>query len=318
MKKNIPCVLIALIILPFTVKAQHINDGSPLDSTTIRLNNDSIPNFIPDTAATPLWQIGRTHKTFFTTDTTAISMMTDTLHQYPVNANNWFIIKIPGGFNVIVDFWHKCQTDATHAGGIVEFSSDHGLSWQNIKGACNVDSFSFATGILTDNFYTFNDTLLTGEPSFTGTSGSTSRYSRFQFFQGFPVKPSGSSGCTLFADSFYVRFRFVSDSTTDSLAGWKIDSIKIEQDDYGGGAVTKMNHRIELHAYPNPSTNGLFTFPALANEHQFNIEVYNAMGARILKMPYQHSLDLSPYTHGLYYYKVTNGSEYYSGRLLIE
>lgn len=301
-----------------TSQAQVI-DGAPLDSTIIRFTTGSIPNFIPDTAATPLWQIGHSHKLFFGDSTGVTRIMTDTLRPYPVNANNWFTIKVLRGFNQIIDFWHRYQTDSTRDGGTVEFSIDHGVIWQNMKGPCNSDSIFSDPGIFTTNFYTFNDTLASGTQAFTGTKSST-QYSRFQFFVGFPIGPlsGGSSGCDFrSADTIYVRFRFISDSVPDTMAGWIIDSIKIEQDDYGSGIVN-INNQKSLNVYPNPSYDGSFTFPALVNEQNYKIEVYDAMGEKILKIPYTQSLELNHCPPGLYFYRVTGATGYYSGRLLIE
>ena len=311
-------LLFAILILPFATQAQII-DGLPVDSTITTFTNDSVANYIPDTAAAPLWQIGRTHKSFFTTDSSGtIAIMTDTLNPYRVNANNWFVIKVPNTFNAIVDFWHKYQTDTGHDGGIVEFSLDTGITWQNIKGACNADSVCcWNPGVYTTNFYSAHDTLATGEPSFNGTSDSL-QYSRFQFFTGFPIRSTSGGGCTFWGtSSIYVRFRFVSDSVADSLAGWEIDSIKIEHDLYPG-LVRNINKPKTLSTYPNPSYDGQFSFPAIENEQNYTIEVYDAMGQKIYTYPYSHSLDLSNYARGLYFYQVSDGTEYYSGRLLTQ
>jgi hypothetical protein len=317
-KKAVLVFLSAIIACSFTASAQ-VNDGNPFDSTTIRFTSGPIIGYLPDTATIPLWQIGHGHKTFFGADTIGVTMMTDTVNYYPKNANNWFIFRFPHTFNIIIDFWHKFQTDSGHAGGIVEFSTDHGANWQNVKGACNVDSGMAFGGVLTDGFYGVNDTLATGEQAFTGTQ-SGMQFSRFQFFDGFPVRISkGSSGCDFFrVDSIYVRFRFISDTTADTLAGWIIDSIKIEKDNYGGGGVKGINNSAVLNISPNPSFDGIFNFPQLNEGQHFSIEIYNTTGVRILRVPYRRSIDLTYYPGGLYFYKVSDGVEYYSGRLLNE
>ena len=298
--------------------AQTIYDGLPLDSTTIRFNSGSIPGYVADTASSPLWQIGLTHKPFFATDTSGtFAIMTDTTNFYPTNANNYFIIKIPPGINRIVDFWHKFQTDSMHAGGIVEFSQDTGITWQNVKGPCNEDSnFAGFSGIVTEGVYTFADTLLDGTPAFTGTSSGL-KYSRIQFFNGFPVKTTSTGGCEMTTGMIYLRFRFVSDTTVDTLAGWIIDSIKVERDMYWG-SVNKMNTLKSLYVSPNPSYDGSFTFPELEEEKGFSIEVYNALGTRLLHAPYRHSIQIANYPSGLYFYRVTNGADVYQGQLLKE
>jgi len=319
MKKIILLVLSIILLPPFTSSAQvQVLDGKPMDSTIIRFTSDTISNYFPDTAAVPLWQIGHSHKSFFGIDTIGeTTIMTDTLHHYRVKANNWFVIKFPRSLNTIVDFWHKYQTDSSHAGGIVEFSLDHQVSWMNVMGICNRDTNFAGHGVITTSFYGFTDTLRTGEPSFSGKHDSL-RYSRFQLFDGFPERTTGGTYCDFAVDTYFVRFRFVSDTTADTLAGWEIDSVKIEYDNYGSGGVMQVNKRQSLNIYPNPSNNGTFYFPSLNNEQNFSIEVYNTIGGRILRMPYKQSLDIGNYAKGLYFYKVSDGMEYYSGRLLIK
>jgi hypothetical protein len=317
MNKTLYCLI--FLFCSFASPAQTIVEGIPDVTTIINFNTGIIPGFIPDTALNSLWQIGHSHKTFFGSATGPMAIMTDTSLFYPIRANNWFTVKVRNSPNVIIDFWHRYQTDSIRDGGLVEFSMDHGMTWQNIKGSCNIDSGGATPGVLTDNFYTFNDTLTTGEPSFTGASSST-QFSRFQFFVGLPISPpssGGSGGCSFFSvDTFYIRFRFISDSIPDTLAGWIIDSIKIERDLYGG-LVKQVNNQNSLNIFPNPSY-GPFTFPALENEQQYKLEVYNSIGERILSNPYQHTISLNAWPPGLYFYRVTDGINYYSGKLLLE
>ena len=316
MHKLIFCFLVIFIFSPATANAQII-DGYQMDSMAIRFNGGSNPNLVPDTSANPLWQVGLTHKLFFATDTFGtVAMMTDTLHHYPINSNNSFVLIFPPTLNMIVDIWHRYETDSTHAGGIVEFSTDHGSTWQNLKGGCNVDSLgSFVSGTRTSNFYSFADTLFNGEPAFKGTS-SGSRYSRFQLFSGYPVK-SLTASCS-FYDSVFVRFRFVSDTTADTLAGWMIDSVKMERDEYPGGIVALTNQKNILNIFPNPSPSGQFSFPDLSSESGFYTEIYNMLGSRLYVAPYMHEINLSHCPDGIYFYRVSNGNEYYFGKLLKE
>jgi hypothetical protein len=312
--KNILHLFIFLLLASPAMLYGQVFDGFAQDSTIIRFNGGTASSYHPDTAISPLWQMGRTHKTFFAPDSTGtVAIMTDTLNHYPVNANNWFSIEVPNYFNVIVDFWHKYQMDTGRDGGVVEFSLDSGATWQNIKGDCNADG-TFSVGIRTQNCYSNSDTLESGVRAFTGTK-DTLQFSRIQFFSGYPQKMTSGVGCEVWG-SKVLRFRFISDSTADSLAGWLIDSIKIEMDRYEGLVGTVKQEA--LHITPNPSLNGLFTFPAITDEEQYTISIYNAIGQRILAQPYKQSLDLSHYANGLYFYSATNGNVTYTGRLLKE
>jgi hypothetical protein len=308
-------LLLFFLCLSALPSIAQIEDGSPWITKTLRFTDSSYYNYYrPDTAAVPLWQIGHTDKAFFATDTNGVTaIMTDTLSVYPVNCNNSFTLKIPLYHNVIVGFWHRYQTDSGHDGGAVEFSQDGGVTWGNMKGGCL--GASDGTEVLyTENFYEITDTLLQGTPAFSGIQ-STTRFSRFQFYMRPPVKSTGSPPCNFSGDTILVRFRFISDTVADTLDGWIIDSIRIEDDNYTK-SVSDVGGSGSLSPYPNPAYNGHFLFPALRNEQQYTIDVYNTIGQRILSKPYTQHLQLNNLPPGLYHYRVSNGTELYTGKLL--
>ncbi|MCF8451179.1 MAG: T9SS type A sorting domain-containing protein [Taibaiella sp.] len=306
----------AYMIMTTNLSAQ-IWEGIPYDSVIIKIPDSAHLNYTPDTASSPLWHIGKTIKPFFTSDTNGIkAIMTDTLNYYPILADNWFTLKNKYSFyNVIIGIWHRYETDSNMDGGTVEFSLDGGTIWQNVVGDCNVDgSLSFFTsGVRTENFYSKSDTLLNGIPAFSGKT-NLPRFSRFQFSHGYL---SNFPPLCDFTSYYSIRFKFMSDSTADTLAGWIIDSIKIERDRYMV-SVDKINITDILTPSPNPSNSGLFTFPEHPEETHFSIEVYNTLGQGVIRTPYTHSFNLSKFPKGLYYYRVTDGSEYYGGKLLYE
>jgi hypothetical protein len=305
MFKYLLAILILLLLSPVWSYSQIRHDGPRSDSLCILFNGPSISNFLCDTAPNPLWQMGHSYKPFFGTDSIgALKIMTDTIQLYPVNANNWFTIMVRHGPYTLIDFWHKYQT-----------STDHGMNWQNIKGACNYDSSgSFEKGVYTSNFYSFNDTLVSGEPSFNGQSDST-LFSRFQFIDGYAKNTSGAP-CN-WPDSFFVRFRFLSDSVPDTLAGWIIDSIKVTYF-YQDGFASNMQRHSSLPVAPNPSGTGSFLFPAIKDEQDYTLEIYNSTGIRIITTTYTTTITLDKYAPGLYLYRVTNGIDCYSGQLLYD
>ena len=265
-----------------------------------------------DTAATTLWRIGTTHKLAFMNDTlVGRGIMTDTVLPYPPNANDFFSLKMINSVtNFIVDIWHRYKTNSIHAGGIIEYSTDTGLSWMNI-GNCPY--------VLKQNLYSSADTIYTGEPAFKGNSGGE-QLTRFQFINCVGLKTTNTTCSSVFSLYMpgYIRFRFVSDSTIDSLSGWIIDSIRIEDPGCIPGSVAAIFPNKAFKVFPNPSTDGEFYLPELANVQQYTIEVYNAIGNKILNMSYQTVLNLSSYPKGLYHYVVTNGNYYYKGSLIFE
>jgi hypothetical protein len=241
--------------------AQQVYDGHDLDSTTFTFEQlDSLTRPAKkehvDTSGALLWKIGTTSKTFFSAGALSdYAIMTDTSSSYAINANDWFVLKLDQGplFNVIVSFWHKYQTTSKHDGGIVEYSVDSGLSWMNLLDTCNADTNAWtSSGVTTHNFYGWNDTLLDGTRAFTGSSNGW-QYSRFQFFYGLPVK--GTAATCLPTTSAYVRFRFVSDGSPESLDGWIIDNLRIERDHYS--AVKELRNDDGVAIHPNPASDYL-------------------------------------------------------------
>ncbi len=309
----------------FAQPGNGIWQGTPVDSAEFSfepfdsLDNSATHNVI-DTSGTILWDIGTTSKVFFSSGTgNSYSIMTDTTDTYPVNANDWFVVKMERNFNLgaIISFRHKYQTTAGHDGGIVEYSYDNGANWTNVKDSCNVDDEPGwdGFGIITENFYGKTDTLLHGEMAFSGTSGWTN--SAIQFGVGaIPLKTTASSNC-MAQDTVFIRFRFVSDDTLETLDGWMIDDIRVDHDWYWGAAksLSKLN---TLGVYPNPSFDGLINFPQLKNEHEYTTIITNVTGSIVMTSPYKPYLDLSAQPKGLYFYKVTNGETTYTGRLTIE
>ncbi len=297
--------------------------GLPIDSTFANfVDSTTYPTYIiPDTSSTHLWQLGITHKVSFTNDTTigVHAIMTDTLHPYPANADNWFILKIDYlSFNQIVTIWHRYTTDSFHAGGLIEFSLDDGLTWQNVMGVCNKDGASIPAGTLTDNFYLPTDTLFNGQAAFNGNSDSTVA-SVIQFFCVLPKYAHLHSGvnCNFCGGpAMLLRFRFISDSFTSSKSGWLIDSISVRKDQFGI-SVKKINKTSPLAIYPNPSSDGFFNLPEIEKQESYKIEIFDLLGICVYQITYTNTLDLHILQNGFYFYKISNELYNYSGKLLI-
>lgn len=303
----------------FFANAQtSVYDGIPEDSSVYSFElGDPIsrPNLREtiDTTGARVWRIGTTSKPFFSSGGVSIAIMTDTLNPYPPNTDDSFVIHLNGYYmNLIVSFWHKYETDSGKDGGIVEFSYGNSNVWHNVVGDCS----GIGQGILTSNFYSKTDTIYTGEPAFSGKSNGWI-YSRFQIFVGLPVKVTGSTAGCIRQDSVNVRFRFVSDTTADSLDGWMIDSIKVEKDKYTGSVNKLAIQGEKLNVYPNPAYDRI-NFPALNQPDGFIIQLYNQFGAKVMETPYRQTVDISKLPQGLYYYKVFNENAQYAGPFLIE
>lgn len=319
------CFLV-ILTLSFTVLTSNaqtpwpVYDGLGKDSIVLNLSttdpliSDTNRFYIGNTPGDTLWQIGSTIKPFFSNSYNGKGIMTSRMIPYPKNTHCSFFVKtaIPGvsQFNFIVTFKHKYQLDSTKAGGFVEFSVDTGQTWHNIIDDCYTNG-----DIRADSMYQLTDTLWNGEPAFTGTSNGWIT-SRFQFFVGIPVRTTAPSYCLV--PNPIIRFNLISDTTTNTTNdGWIIDEIKLEQDKYGS-SVASLNGWQSLDVHPNPSYNGLVYFPTLAQQEQYKIELYNAIGQQVVSMPYTQQVDLAAYGKGLYLYRVTNGESLFTGRLMLE
>lgn len=320
-------LIVMAIYLPVAAQAQigglHVMDGT-LDLTK---NDSTVFTFISpdslihtykmgtvtiDTSGTQLWQIGHTEKTFFAdSGSFATGIMTDTLGYYPAGADESFVVKLEFfNYSTIVGFDHKFQTSSGRDGGIVEFSRDEGLTWENVMGDCNNDSAAgWSIGIYTDHFYSKTDTLWNGEPGFSGSSDGWLN-SRFQFVSPLPLK--GADLC-FFPATLYVRFRFLSDTTADSLAGWLIGNIKIENDYYGSGVSLVKEKALSIT--PNPSK-GVFKFPKLDQNQPAQLQISDIKGQIVMQHSYQKEVDLSRFPSGMYFYEVRQGKAVYRGKLL--
>lgn len=320
-----PLLIFSLLLLATTSYAQPggIWQGVAVDSTEFSFEtydslNNTVTMDIIDTNGAMLWDIGTTSKAYFSANTgNSYAIMTDTTDTYPTNANDWFTLKLDRDQNkgAIVSFRHNYQTTSQHDGGMVEYSYDHGANWTNIVDSCNDNTGLPFMGIYTYNFYTKNDTILNNGWGFSGTSNGWMQ-SAFQLPTGpIPLRTNASWNC-LPNDTVWVRFRFVSDDTLETLDGWMIDDIRVDHDNYWV-SVKNVTKTANLNPYPNPSYDGLINFPALEGTN-YTITIINITGSTIMTSPYKPYLDLSAQPKGLYFYKVTNGVTTYTGRLTIE
>jgi hypothetical protein len=302
-------ILLLLLSMPCILKAQL----APVDSTTFTFSvAESLTHTIPglgltssvaiDTSGASLWKIGSTLKSIFSNDTVASrGIMTDTSNPYPANANDFFVLKVHDFINYTIDFWHKYQTDSLHAGCIIEFSSDSGTTWINIADC---------PGMILQNVYSSADTLITGQPAFTGTSNGE-QHSSFQFINCVGVRLT-STMCFpdygRFSDN-YIRFRFVSDSTVDSLSGWIIDSIRMVNYDCPGSVANVNNTFQPLNIFPNPATS-MLTIQS-PNEPINTIAITNILGQTVYSEQFaansmEAEINVSNLSTGIYFVKINN------------
>lgn len=248
-----------------------------------------------DTSSVNIWQIGPPQKAIFNSAATLPNVIvTDTINNYPVNNISRFTAKMYnqfGNFGILAIQWkQKLDMDSDHDGGIVEFTIDHGLTWQN---AFN-NPYVY-------NFYGFQpaneDTLLSGEYAFSGTD-STWRDIWLCF---------DLSWVSQFPDTLMFRYTLQSDSVDNGKEGWMIDNFishitiihtikTARQTDY-------------LNVYPNPA-NGIVHIEAekMMDFHIIeHMELISAQGKVVEEwnnLPTKFWFDTGKYEDGSYFLKV--------------
>lgn len=158
------------------------------------------------------WQIGPPQKVIFDSAATSPNVMvTDTLQQITgANVSQFqFALSMQSwGWGILAIQWmQKLDMADGTSGGLIEFSTDHGSSWENAFNSPYVY-----------NFYGFQlqnrDTLFTGQEGFVGRD-STWR----------DIWLCYDLGWGSMVDSLYIRFTFTSDSLAEGIEGWMIDNL---------------------------------------------------------------------------------------------
>lgn len=210
MKKEILAGLLFLCF-SFSSTAQDYEQYFDSDDTAW---NSLLVEF--DTSATGIWQIGPPQKTIFESASTVPNVLiTDTVQTYPDSLNasaSFYIPDLTSYVGAIAVQWNqKIDFDYNKDGGLVEFSSDSGLTWENALYSPNVYNYY--------GWSTSNEGMLpSGEPCFTGTDSVWRNvWLCFQIDYLYAI------------ENLSIRFRIVSDSVETNQEGWMIDNLQAHE-----------------------------------------------------------------------------------------
>jgi Secretion system C-terminal sorting domain len=248
-----------------------------------------------DTNSSNIWQIGPPQKTFYNSAASQPNVIvTDTINNYPINNVSSFHIKIEnnlGWWGIYALQWvQKLDMDSDHDGGIIEFTTDDGLTWQNVF-----------NNPMVYNFYGFSpantDTLDNGEFAFSGRDTSWKN-----IWLCFDV-----SWMTQLPDTITLRFTFKSDSINNAREGWIIDDFISHPTFIHTIQEAKSDQYITV--YPNPS-NGIVNIET-EKKMEFHLietmELINAKGEvveRWKNIPTKYWFDSKKYATGFYLLKI--------------
>jgi hypothetical protein len=259
-------------------------DTSALNSLLIEL----------DTSSSNIWQIGPPQKVLFNSAATVPNVIvTDTINNYPPGNTSSFSFQVINQFGfqgvLALQWMQKLDLDTNYDGGLIEFSVNDGLTWEN---AFN-NPYVY-------NFYGFNnenhDTLVSGENAFSGTD-TTWR----------DIWLCLDLSWLSFQDTAMMRFTLKSDSVDNGREGWMIDNMM---------AHITIVHTLKndplpsyLNVFPNPASN--IVHIEAQKLQQFHIietmELYDAHGRLVeswRNIPTKFWINTEKYANGNYLLKV--------------
>lgn len=284
--KNSTLVLLLSISIS-SLKAQYYQQYFDGADTTVY--NSVIIQL--DTAAGNLWQVGPPQKTLFNSPMSAPNVLvTDTVQNYPAGNHSRFSFDVVSDFPwgiVAVQWMQKLDMAPDLAGGMVEFSEDQGITWQNVF----------------DNPYVYNlygfqnenvDTLYTGDLGFVGTDTVWRNIwlcYMYDWMQPF--------------DTLQVRFTFLSDSLDSTLnhEGWMIDNFLVQPT-----IVHTVGERTQdeyVRAYPNPAVDRVFIETQKLQQYHIieRMELFDAKGRSVQQwsmIPTKFFIDVRQHPPGIY------------------
>jgi hypothetical protein len=290
--KSYPLVLFILLIFKTSLFAQfqytqYFDGADTVASKSIIVKLD--------TSHTNIWQIGKPHKTIFhKAATVPNAIVTDTIHYYPNNNISRFtfqFVRVTNYGVLALQWMQKLDLDTNHDGGIIEYSTNKGLTWVNVFNNPSVL-----------NFYGFQqanrDTLATGEYAFSGRD--TSWRNIWLCFNPSFIQTY---------DTTLFRFTLKTDSVNNNREGWMIDNMMINLTMIH--PVNEMKKTEFLNVFPTV-TNGIINIESriiLENVPVQSIDLIGVDGKLIehfTNSSSKYQIDISKYEAGMYFLKITS------------
>ncbi len=243
-----------------------------------------------DTTTSGIWQIGPPQKIIFESASTVPNVLiTDTVNTYPdsLNSSAWFMLpeNLLQAGAIAIQWNQKLDLDTNMDGGLIEFSSDSGLTWENAFYNANVYNF-YGWDISNEG------ALPAGDPCFTGTD-STWKNIWLCFLYDYLQTITNLS----------IRYRIVSDSVETNQEGWMIDNLMVQETWFHPVAEQSMPSNFKVY----PTVTDKFVTVQLTNTNpdfavrQISILNMNGQFIRSVNTPSgQEQIDLSDLAPGRY------------------
>ncbi len=262
---------------------------TPTANRIFNLNDrDTATYFFADNSqANNIWRIGTPVKTTFNSaHSSPLALVTDTLNTYPNNNVSSFYFMLYTDDLTYINFWHRINADTLNDGGVLEFSTDYGATWENIiNSSYHLTNFYSAASTISSN---------TNKQGFTGTSGWI--YSTIEGYAFTYVK---------------FRFTFTSDNVNTNKDGWMIDDIQIN---CLGTGISEHENNFPFYIFPNPASD-FISIHSNNTEQIGMVTIKDVLGKTIFSTD-KTVIDLSQLDKGIYFMELIADNNRYVTRLL--
>ncbi|MCT4580888.1 MAG: T9SS type A sorting domain-containing protein [Flavobacteriales bacterium] len=296
-------LIISFLLSSLFIKAQYYVQY--FDGADTSVNNSILIDL--DSTSSNIWQVGPPQKSIFDSAATAPNaLVTDTINFYPINNTSSFQYTILPWhmWGIIAIQWkQKLDMDQKADGGLIEFSTDGGTTWDN---AFN-NPYVY-------NFYGYDtssiDTLNNGSVGFTGTDSTWK-----------DIWLCYDMNWVSINDSIIIRHTFLSDSINNNKEGWLIDNMMMhvtwihtinekKQEDYMSVSPKLTSGIIDI------STKKLDEFHIIEK-----IELINLEGKTVKKWgvsPTKFYIDISDQPNGIYLLNITTNKQAETFKIVLE
>ncbi|MEO0898034.1 MAG: T9SS type A sorting domain-containing protein [Bacteroidota bacterium] len=278
----------------------YVNASSQYYSQFFDGRDTSVSNSLliqMDSTSNRVWEIGPPQKRYFNASASspnAIVTSLDTVYQAN-DTSSFSVIADPDyfwSFGILAFQWNqKLDMDTTTEGGIVEFSVDEGVNWENVVISPYVYSFY---GFDVENIREINGAEF-------GFSGHDTLWKNVWLC--FDI-----SWVNLQEDStIQFRFTFVSDSNHTERDGWMIDNMSLSQTFIH--TINKKETAEYMSVGPNPCKGKINITTQKVNQFHIieDMQLMDLQGRVIEKFgqaPTKFTLDISHHPDGIYLLKV--------------
>ena len=237
------------------------------------------------------------------------------------------------GENALLRFWHSYATEAGFDGGVVEISTNGGLTWANLGDKMIQNGYNSAIPL--ENASTISGPAFTG-----GSNGYIHTIADLSSFKDQKV---------------LIRFRMGSDVLTGAT-GWYVDNVDVVSNPttitntatvtskWGGDATAEIETLVlksdaltaatisnavvpasQAILYPNPAQHNVTLRLAHGTTGMVEVTAVNALGQQVLHQQLQATasgggvvIPLSRLSDGLYYFKIAAGGKTETHKLIIK